>query len=267
MKKFLLVVLVIVSVLTSACGRENADNIIRVGASVTPHAEILEAAKEILAEEGYVLEIVEYNDYVLPNMAVEGGEIDANFFQHQPYLSDFNAENGTNIVSVASVHYEPFGIYAGKTTSLDELSDGATVAIPNDGTNEARALFLLEAKGLITLKEGTDFTATVLDIKENPKNLDIIEIEAAQLPRTLSDVDIAVINGNYAIGAGLDVEEALALEEKDSESAREYANVLAVREGSESAPAVQALIEALQSDRVKEFIENKYNGGVVPVSW
>lgn len=265
MKKFLLVVLVIISVLTSACGKESAGNIIRVGASVTPHAEILEAAKEILAEEGYVLEIVEYNDYVLPNMAVESGEIDANFFQHQPYLSDFNAENGTNIVSVASVHYEPFGIYAGKTNSLGELSDGATVAIPNDGTNEARALFLLETKGLITLKEGTGFTATILDIESNPKNLDIKEIEAAQLPRTLEDVDIAVINGNYAIGAGLDVGDALAVEKKDSESAREYANILAVKKSDVENPAIQALVSALQSDEVREYIENTYDGGVVPI--
>ena len=267
MKKLtsVLLTLVLATALFTACGKQEDDKTIKVGASITPHAEILEITKDILAEEGYELEIVEYNDYVLPNTAVESGEIDANYFQHQPYLTDFNAENGTHIVSVAQIHYEPFGIYAGKTSSLDELYDGATVAIPNDGTNEARALFLLEAQGLITLKDGIDFTATVLDIESNPKNLDIREIEAAQLPRTLADVDIAIINGNYAIGAGLDAKDALAVEDKNSEAAREYANILAVKEGNEDNPAIQALVRALQSDEVREYIENTYDGGVVPI--
>lgn len=168
---------------------------IKVGASITPHAEILNAVKDDLAAQGYNLEVVEFTDYVLPNTALEEGDLDANYFQHGPYLDDFNAQNGTHLVAVAAIHYEPFGIYAGKTTSLEELADGATVAIPNDGTNEARALLLLEAQGLIKLNEGVTFTATKLDIAENPKNLDIQEIEAAQLPRSLQDVDLAVING------------------------------------------------------------------------
>ncbi len=265
MKKALIILLVVISVLAAGCGGKKDDKTIKVGASVTPHAGILEVAKEILAEQGYVLEIVEYNDYVLPNLAVESGELDANFYQHQPYLEDFNAQNGTSIVSAASVHYEPFGIYSKELSSLEELSDGAVVAIPNDGTNEARALFLLEAKGLITLKEGTGFTATILDIESNPKNLNIKEIEAAQLARTLEDVDIAVINGNYAIGAGLDAGDALAVEEADSESAMKYANILAVEQSDVENPAIQALISALQSDEVREYIENTYDGGVVPI--
>ena len=176
-----------------------------VGASPAPHAEILKAAKEVLAQKGYELEILEYMDYIQPNLALESSDLDANYFQHLPYLESFNAENGTKLVSAAAIHYEPFGIYAGKTTSLEELADGASVAVPNDTSNEARALLLLEAQGLIKLKEGADLTVTRNDIVENPKNLDIKEMEAAQIPRSLQDVDIAVINGNYAIDAGLKV--------------------------------------------------------------
>ena len=266
MKKIIVILLtfVFVASVLAACGGKE-DKTIKVGASVTPHAEILEIAKGILAEEGYELEIIEYNDYVLPNTAAESGEIDANYFQHQPYLTDFNAENGTHLISVAAIHYEPFGIYAGRSDSLGNIADGATIAIPNDGTNEARALFLLEAQGLITLKDGIDFTATVLDIESNPKNLDIKEIEAAQIPRILEDVDFGVINGNYAIQAGLNASEALAVEDKNSESAQTYANVLVVKEGNEDKPAIQALVKALKSDEVREFIENKYDGGVVPI--
>ncbi len=238
---------------------------ITVGASPTPHAEILEVAKEILAEEGYELEIKTFNDYVLPNTATESGEIDANYFQHQPYLTDFNAENGTHIKAVAAIHYEPFGVYAGKTSSLDELKDGASIAIPNDGTNEARALLLLQAQGLIKLKDGVNFTATKLDIAENPKNLDIQELEAAQIARSLSDVDVAVINGNYAIDAGLKVSDALAVEDKNSESAQTYANILAVKEGNENNEAIQALAKALQSEKVRDFINEKYEGAVVAI--
>lgn len=261
----ILLALVLTGALFTACGSEKDDKTIKVGASVTPHAEILEVVKGILEEEGYTLEIVEYNDYVLPNNAVESGELDANYFQHQPYLTDFNAENGTHIVSVAAIHYEPFGIYAGKTDSLENLADGASIAIPNDGTNEARALFLLEAQGLITLKEGIGFTATVLDIESNPKNLDIKEIEAAQIPRTLEDVDLGIINGNYAIGAGLSAKDALAVEDKNSESAQTYANIVAVKEGNEDEPKIKALVDALQSEEVREYIENTYDGGVVPI--
>ena len=217
-------------------------------ATENPHAEVLELVKDDLAAQGYNLEVVEFTDYVLPNTALEEGDLDANYFQHGPYLDDFNAQNGTHLVAVAAIHYEPFGIYAGKTTSLEELADGATVAIPNDGTNEARALLLLEAQGLIKLNEGVTFTATKLDIAENPKNLDIQEIEAAQLPRSLQDVDLAVINGNYAIQAGLKVSDALAVEDKDSIAAETYANVLVVKEGNEETDATKALIAALQSD-------------------
>ncbi len=238
---------------------------ITVAATPAPHAEILNVAKEVLAEQGITLEVKEFNDYVLPNSATESGEVDANYFQHQPYLDDFNAENGTHLVSVAAIHYEPFGIYAGKTASLDEIQDGAKISVPNDTTNEARALLLLEEQGLITLKEGAGLTATKLDIVDNPKNIDIQEIEAAQLARTLSDVDLAVINGNYAIEAGLKVSDALAIESQDSEAAQTYANVVVVKEGNEENEATKALVEALESDTVKQFMEENYDGAVVPM--
>lgn len=236
---------------------------VKVGASVTPHAEILNAVKEELKAAGYDLEVVEFTDYVLPNTALEQGDLDANYFQHTPYLDNFNEENGTHLVSVGKIHYEPFGIYAGKTTDLSAIPDGGSIAIPNDGTNEARALLLLEAQGLIKLKEGITFTATVLDIAENPKNLDIKEIEAAQLARSLQDVDAAVINGNYAIQAGLKVKDALAIEDKDSIAADTYANVLVVKEGHENDDAIKALLAALQSDTAKKFMEEKYEGAVI----
>ena len=236
---------------------------VKVGASVTPHAEILNAVKEELKAAGYDLEVVEFTDYVLPNTALEQGDLDANYFQHTPYLDNFNEENGTHLVAVGKIHYEPFGIYAGKTTDLSAIPDGGSIAIPNDGTNEARALLLLEAQGLIKLKEGITFTATVLDIAENPKNLDIKEIEAAQLARSLQDVDAAVINGNYAIQAGLKVKDALAIEDKDSIAADTYANVLVVKEGHENDDATKALLAALQSDTAKKFMEDTYEGAVI----
>lgn len=236
---------------------------VKVGASVTPHAEILNAVKDELKAAGYDLEVVEFTDYVLPNTALEQGDLDANYFQHTPYLENFNEEKGTHLVSVGKIHYEPFGIYAGKTTDLSAIPDGGSIAIPNDGTNEARALLLLEAQGLIKLKEGITFTATVLDIAENPKNLSIKEIEAAQLARSLQDVDAAVINGNYAIQAGLKVKDALAIEDKDSIAADTYANVLVVKEGHENDEATKALLAALQSDTAKKFMEEKYEGAVI----
>ncbi len=236
---------------------------VKVGASVTPHAEILNAVKEELKAAGFDLEVVEFTDYVLPNTALEQGDLDANYFQHTPYLENFNEENGTHLVSVGKIHYEPFGIYAGKTSDLSAIPEGGSIAIPNDGTNEARALLLLEAQGLIKLKEGITFTATVLDIAENPKNLDIKEIEAAQLARSLQDVDAAVINGNYAIQAGLKVKDALAIEDKDSIAADTYANVLVVKEGHENDEATKALLAALQSDTAKKFMEEKYEGAVI----
>ena len=238
---------------------------VTVGASPAPHAEILEAAKDAMAAKGYDLEIVEYVDYVQPNLALESGDLDANYFHYITYLEDFNAERGTHLVSAGSIHYEPFGIYAGKTASLEELADGAQVAVPNDATNEARALLLLEAQGLIKLQDGAGLAATKNDIVENPKNLDIVEIEAAQIPRSLSSVDVAVINGNYAIDAGLSVADALAVEASDSEAAEKYANVVAVQEGHENDPAIQALVEVLKSDEIKDFIETTYAGAVVPL--
>ena len=239
--------------------------VLKVGASITPHAEILAQVKDTLAAEGYDLQVVEYNDYVLPNTALEDGELDANFFQHQPYLDDFNAENGTHLVSVAAVHFEPFGLYAGKTDSIANLKDGATVAVPNDTTNEARALLLLEAQGLIKLKEGAGLTATVLDIEENPLNLEIKEIEAAQLVRSLPDVDIAAINGNYAAEGGLNVADAIAVEASDSLAADTYANVIVVKEGNENSEKTQALVGAVLSDGVKSYIEETYGNAVIPV--
>ncbi|MCM1496175.1 MAG: MetQ/NlpA family ABC transporter substrate-binding protein [Bacteroides sp.] len=245
-------------------GNENLE-VIKVGASITPHAEILEQVKDVLAEQGYDLQIVEYNDYVLPNTALESGELDANFFQHQPYLDDFNAENDTHLVSVGAVHFEPFGLYAGKTGTLDDLAEGATVAVPNDTTNEARALLLLEAQGLITLKEGAGLTATVLDVEENPLNLEIKEIEAAQIVRSLQDVDIAAINGNYAAEGGLDVADAIAVEASDSLAADTYGNVIVVKEGNEDSAKTKALVDAVLSDEVRSYIEKTYGNAVIPV--
>ena len=238
---------------------------LKVGATPAPHAEILEVVKDILAEQGITLDIVEFNDYIQPNLAVEDGSLDANYFQHITYMNEFNVSDGTHLVSAAEVHYEPFGLYAGKTATLDELADGAQIAVPNDTTNEARALLLLEQEGLITLREGAGITATKADIEENPKNLEIVELEASQLPVRLADVDMAVINGNYALDAGLNVSDALAVESADGEAAQAYVNVLAVKEGRETDPAIQALAAALCSDEVKAYIEENYNGAVVAV--
>lgn len=241
------------------------DKTIIVGASVSPHAEILEVVKGNLEKEGYTLKIVEYNDYVLPNTALESGELDANYFQHKPYLDDFNKENSTNIVSAAAVHFEPFGIYAGKSSDLKTLKEGSIVAVPNDTTNESRALLLLEAQGLITLKEGAGLSATILDIDSNPLNLEIKEIEAAQIVRSLQDVDIACINGNYAIDGGLSVGDALAVEDASSLAAETYANIIAVKSGNEESEKTKALINAVLSDEVKKYIEDTYAGAVLPV--
>ncbi|HZK25918.1 MAG TPA: MetQ/NlpA family ABC transporter substrate-binding protein [Thermoclostridium sp.] len=266
MKKIItiLISITLIAVLFTGCNKPE-ENTIKIGASITPHSEILEVAKEILSTQGYTLDIVEYNDYVLPNTATQDGELHANYFQHLPYLTNFNDENDTHLVPVATIHYEPFGIYAGKTKSIDELADGATIAVPNDGTNEARALLLLEVQGLITLREGAKFTATILDIESNPKNLNIKEIEAAQLVRALEDVDLAVINGNYALAAGLNVGvDALAVEDKDSDAAQTYANIVVVKEGNEQTEEIKALVKALQSEEIKNFINEKYNGAVIP---
>jgi ABC-type metal ion transport system, periplasmic component/surface antigen len=210
--------------------------------------------------------VKEFTDYVLPNTALENKDLDANYFQHQPYLDDFNKKNGTDIVSAGAVHYEPLGLYAGKTKSIDALKDGAVIAVPNDTSNEARALLLLQSAKIITLKPNAGLTATVKDIADNPKNVEIKELEAAQIARTLPDVGLAVINGNYAIQAGLNVSDALAKEEADSLAAKTYANIIAVRKGDESRPEIKALVAVLQSDDIKKFINDTYKGAVVPVS-
>jgi D-methionine transport system substrate-binding protein len=236
-----------------------------VGASVTPHAEILEKAKSILAAKGYELKIIEYTDYVQPNVALDAGDLDANYFQHQPYLDQFNQERGMELVSVAIIHYEPFGVYPGKTKSFDDLKEGAQIAVPNDGTNEARALLLLEAQGLIKLKEGVGMEATKNDIAENPRKIEIVELEAGQLARSLQDVDMAVINGNYAIQADLNVsKDAIAVEDKNSLAADTYGNIIAVKKGNENKEEIKALVEALQSDEIRQFINDTFEGAVVP---
>jgi D-methionine transport system substrate-binding protein len=250
---------------TTTSSSSSSDTVIRVGASPTPHAEILEAIKDEVAKEGFTLEIVEYNDYILPNTAVESGELDANYFQHITYLNNFNDENGTNLVNVADVHFEPFGLYSNTYTSLADLPEGAKIAVPNDTTNEARALLLLEQEGLIKLSDDAGLTATTLDIVENPKNLVINEIEAAQLPRTLDDVDLAAINGNYALQAGLDPASAIAVESDTSEAAAAYVNVVAVKAGNENTDKTNALVKAITSDTVKQFIEENYPGSVIAV--
>ena len=237
-----------------------------IGASPSPHADILKVAKKELKKEGYELEIKEYSDYVQPNTALESGDLDANYFQHKPYSDDFNKQKKTHLVSAGTIHYEPFGIFPGKTKTLKALKNGATVAVPNDTTNEARALLLLQDQGLIKLKDGAGLTATKKDIVENKKDLAIKEIEAAQIPRSLKDVDIAVVNGNYALEAGLKVnKDALATEDADSIGAKTYGNVVAVKKGNEKTDATKALIKALKSDTVKKYINDKYDGAVVPL--
>ena len=273
----LILSLSIVGGLLAGCGNNDAAGkkadtdsaqeleVIKVGASITPHAEILRSVSDELEKQGYKLEVVEYNDYIIPNTALESGELDANYIQHLPYLEDFNKENGTDIVSVADIHYEPFGIYAGKSDSLENLKEGAVIAVPNDTTNEARALLLLQDQGLIKLKENAGLTATVKDIADNPKNFEIKELEAAQVPKALQDVDVAAINTNYALEANLKLSDALASEGADSLAAKTYANIIAVKEGNENTEKIKALIDAVKSEQVKKFIEDKYDGAVVPI--
>ncbi len=238
---------------------------ITVAASSTPHAEILEEAKEFLKKEGWDLEITVFDDYVQPNLVVENEEFDANYFQHIPYLDDFNKEQGTHLVNAGGIHYEPFGIYPGTKKSLDELEEGDVIAVPNDTTNEARALLLLEANGVITLKEGAGLAATVKDIEDNPKDVQIQELEAAQVSRVKDEVAYVVLNGNYALQAGFSVaKDAIAYETSDSEAAKTYVNVIAVREGNENTDGIKALIEALKSDQIKTYIEDTYDGAVIP---
>ena len=303
MKRFLAVTLslLITAAFITGCGStgnsadansNSDDKVITVGASPSPHAEILAVAKDVLAEQGYTslatarisacgeglavakdvlaeqgytLDVKEYSDYIQPNVALSAGDLDANYFQHKPYLDDYNKNNSTDLVSAAAIHYEPFGLYSTTIKSLDELKDGDKVAVPNDATNEARALLLLQDNGVIKLKDDAGLSATKNDIVENPKNLDITEIEAAQLPRSINNVAIAAINGNYAVEAGLKVSDAIAVEAKDSLAAETYANIVAVRPDNKDDEKIKALISALQSDKVKSFIDEKYQGAVVAV--
>jgi D-methionine transport system substrate-binding protein len=271
----LLALLLVVCLVFAACSKTEDDApadddstaepvTFKVGASITPHAEVLEAARADFEAKGYKLEIIEYTDYVQPNLALESGDLDANYFQHQPYLDGFNADHDTHIVTVGTVHYEPIGIYAGKTAALADLPDGAVIAVPNDGTNEARALLLLEANGLIKLAENVGLSATVVDIAENPHNFEIKELEAAQVALALPDADIGVVNGNYAIQAGLHASDALAIEDKDSLAAVTYANILCVKEGNETNQAALDLLDSLHTDAVRDYINNTYDGAVVP---
>ena len=263
MKKIFAIALILVLALSASA---LAATKLSIGATPAPHAEVLEVAKEILAEQDIDLEIVVFNDYIQPNTAVENGQIDANYFQHILYLNSFNEENGTHLVPVEKIHYEPFGIYGGKSDSLENIPEGVQIAVANDATNEARALLLLEQEGIIKLAEGVGLNATKLDIVEDPYKINLIEIEAAQLPRSLSSVDFAVINGNYAIDAGLKATDALAFEDAESEAIKNnYANAIVVKEGNETNEAVLALVEVLKSDAVKTFIEETYEGAVVPM--
>lgn len=239
--------------------------VITVAATAVPHAEILEAAKPLLAEQGYDLQVTVFDDYVQPNNVVESGEIDANYFQHIPYLESFNEEQGTHLVNAGGIHYEPFGIYAGTESDLTNVPEGATIAIPNDTTNEARALLLLQDNGLLKLNADAGINATILDIEENPYNIEFVELEAAQVSKVLSEVSFAVINGNYALDAGLNAQtDALATETSDSLAAQTYVNVIAVKEGNENSDAIKALVDVLKSDDIKKFIEETYEGAVVP---
>ena len=257
--------LVLGTVGTSVVFAADDDKTITVAASETPHSEILEAAKPILEEEGYDLEVTVFDDYVQPNEVVESGDFDANYFQHIPYLNSFNEEKGTHLVNAGGIHYEPFGIYPGTKSSLDDIADGDTIAVPNDTTNEARALLLLQDNGIITLKDGAGLEATVNDIEENPYNVELVELAAEQVARVAEETSYIVLNGNYALQAGYSVsKDALAYETSDSEAAKTYVNVIAVKEGNEDSEKIQALVDVLKSDEIKDFINEKYDGAVIP---
>lgn len=284
MKKFLTLALSLVLALSlTACGDSQADTstdadaaeggdtaaetvVLKVAASPTPHAEILEQVKPILAEQGIDLQVTEYSDYPIQNTVVDEGEEDANYFQHTPYLEQFNAENGTDLVSAGKIHYEPMGVYAGKTDSLENLADGATIAVPNDATNEARALQLLAAQGLIEIDPEAGLNATPNDITSNPKNLEFTELDASMIANTIEEFDLNVINSNYALQAGLNpAEDALVSEDADSDAAQTYANIVAVKAGHENDPAIVALVDALHSEEIQEFINSTYQGSVLPI--
>lgn len=268
MKKIIsiITVLVLVVSLLAGCGGAGNSKKLTVAASATPHAEILEQCKAAMEEKGFTLEVKVMDDYITPNTSTESGDVDANFFQHTPYLDQFNEENSTHLVSVAKVHYEPYAIYAGKIDKIKKLKKGDKIAVPNDATNEARALMLLETNGIITLKEGAGLTATKNDIEKYNVAVEIVEMEAALIPGVLEEVALGVINGNYAIGAGLKVADSLAMEKADSEAGQTYANILVVKEGNEEKEAVKALCEILKSEEIKTYINNTYSGAVVPMN-
>lgn len=249
----------------AASGSASDGTVITVGASPSPHAEILKAVEDEIKSAGYELKVVEYNDYVQPNVALSEGDLDANYFQHKPYLDNYNQENGTDLVSAVAIHFEPMGIYAGKSSDIKNVPDGAKIAVPSDATNEARALLLLQDQGVLKLKDGAGLEATKNDIAENPHNVEFVEVEAASVPRTLQDADFGVINGNYALSAGLDTTATLASEGVDSEAAKTYANIVAVRKGEDATEKTKALVAALTSDTAKKFIEDTYKGSVIPV--
>lgn len=251
--------------LTGCGGKDGDDKTIKVGASPAPHAEILKEVESELEKDGYKLEVVEFQDYVQPNKALDAGDIDANYFQHKPYMDEFNAKQETELVSIGAIHYEPLGLYQGEKKSIDELAEGDKIAVPNDTTNEARALLLLESEGLIKLKKDAGLTATKQDVVENPKKLEIVELEAAIIPRSMSSVAMGVINGNYALSAGIKEETAITFESSDSEAAKTYANIIAVKKGNEDSEKSKALFKAMTSDKIKKFIEKKYGKAVVPV--
>lgn len=269
MKKKLLAVVIGTLLVVSLSGCKKADDteskVIKVAASTTPHAEILEQAKTILAKDGWDLQVTEFSDYVQPNLVVESGDFDANYFQHIPYLDQFNEEQGTHLVNAGGIHYEPFGIYPGTKKDLSEIVEGDVIAVPNDTTNEARALLLLQANGIITLKDGVGLEATVKDIVDNPHGVKIQELEAAQVSRVIPEVAFVVLNGNYALEAGFSVgKDAVAYESSESEAAKTYVNVIAVKEGNEDKKGIKKLIEVLKSDEIKQFINDTYDGAVVP---
>lgn len=271
MKKIITLLLTLSIILTlSACGNTQSkkdDKTITIACSPTPHAQILAQAKEILAKQGYNLEIREFEDYVQPIEVVESGELDANYFAHVPYLDNYNKEKGTHQVVAGKVHYEPFGIYPGTKSSLADLTDGDDIIVPNDGTNETRALLLLQDNGIITLPAGTgaDSIVTVNDIVEYKVKVDIIEVDAPQIARYISEAPLVILNGNYALAAGLNVsKDAIAYEKSDSSAAKTYVNVVAVKQGNENNQGIKALVEVLKSQEIVDYINNTYEGAVVP---
>lgn len=270
-KKLFFLMLISILVFSSLIGcqgkktSEEENKIIRVAASLTPHAQILAQVKDVLKEQGYELEIIEFEDFIKPNLAVNTGEADVNFFQHKPYLDNFNKENRTKLVSVAQIHYEPLGIYAGRSSDLKYIKDGATIAIPKDASNKARALLLLENNGLIKIRIGAGLTASQQDIVKNPYNLYIVELEADQISKMIPNVDFVVLNRNYALSAGLNILDVLSMEEQDSEAAQTYANIIVVKDGNQNKKSIIALIKALKEKRIKQYIYNTYKGSVIPI--